>query len=164
HGVPPRHERSRKHPPPAATADDQASGQTRDAAPASDVLPRVVSELPARLFCGPLAQPTRAPPLGCGVQQLLQIAVGEVLLAPSLLLANVLSHPQLEIGLRHLGLATRAPALVVGGEHLLEILRLERLARFDDLSGGPQPDLLESGARIEPAEQPDRQHHYDDAA
>ena len=75
-----------------------------------------------------------------------------------------LRDAQLEVADADLGLAARAPPGVVRGEHLLEVLGLERLARLGDLAGRPAAQPAPARARVEPADQPHRHDDDGDAA
>jgi|HubBroStandDraft_5_1064220.scaffolds.fasta_scaffold490583_2 hypothetical protein len=58
----------------------------------------------------------------------------------------------------HLGLTAPPPALIVGGEHLTEILGLERLTILGYLPGGPQAQLFGPGPGEVLAQQPHPEH------
>ena len=60
-------------------------------------------------------------------------------------------------------LAAFAPARVVRREHLLQVLRVERLPRLDDLARRLQPQLLESGAGVVLPEEPEEKDPGDQA-
>jgi hypothetical protein len=82
------------------------------------------------------------------LEQLVELAIREVGVAPALLLGHVLHHTELEIRHRHLRLAARTPPRVVRGQHLLEVLGVERLPRLGDLTSALQAQLLEPASGV----------------
>ena len=138
-----------------ATPDDQAARQASVAAqPWLDESPPNSRRTSSRVRSGsPFGSPARVGDL----EQLVELAISQVLLATTSLLPDVVHHPHLQVGHRHLGLPPGAPPGVVGGKHLLEVLGIERLAVLRDLASGPQPQLLQPVSRVVLSEQPDPQ-------
>ncbi len=97
-------------------------------------------------------KPAGAAPGVGRLQQLVDVAIGEVGITATELLVVVVHHLALEVGDRHFALAAAAAPLVVGSEHLVEVLGFELLALLHDLSRRPQPQLLEPRAGEMPAD------------
>jgi len=97
-------------------------------------------------------------------EQLVELAIGEILLAAPALVVQVVHHAQLEIVDGEITLAARAPSRVVRLEHLVEVLGFQRLPGLGDLARASQPQLLHTRARVVPAEQPDPEDQRNQAA
>src|SRR5205807_5669996 len=125
---------------------------------------RLAAELLADLLARALRQAAGAPPRIRRLEQLVELAVGQVCLAPPLLILDVAGHAQLHVRLSDLTLPARSPSGIVRRQHLVEVVGFELLARLGDLARRTKPELLHSGARVEPAQQPHGQNHCGNAA
>lgn len=81
------------------------------------------------------------------------------ILVPARLLGQLAQDPRLELVGADLGLPAGAAALVMRGQHLVEILSVERLAPLVQLAGGLEPELLEPRAGVIPPDYPE--HEYE---
>ena len=83
--------------------------------------------------------------VGTGVSlAVASVPEGLPLLATAAQLAHVVVHLELDVGDADVGLTATAAALVVGREHLAQVLGLKRLAVLGDLTRGAQSDLLQA--------------------
>jgi adenylylsulfate kinase len=125
---------------------------------------RLAAELLASLLARSLGKPPLAPLRVGRLQQLVELPIGQVLLAAPVVLVDVARHAKLVLGDGDFWLASGAPPRVVRGDHLVEVLGFHRLAGLSDLARGPQAELFESGSWVVAAEQPYPQDNGDQTA
>ena len=111
----------------------------------------------ADVRAGALGKPARPPARVGRLEQLVELAISQVLLAATLAAPDIVHHPHLEVGTVISGSPRARRRALCAAEHLLEVLGIERLASLRDLAGDPQPELLQPGSRVVLAEQPDPQ-------
>jgi hypothetical protein len=103
---------------------------------------RARPELALDVLACALGQSSRTAARVGGLQQLVELAVGQEGLAPALLLVDVTHDLHFEVLDGHLALTATAAPRIVRLEHLLQVLGLERLSILDDLTGRAQPELF----------------------
>src|SRR5690348_4026156 len=116
------------------------------------------AELPSDVLAGALRQALGAP-AGVGrLEQLLEVALGEICLVAAALLADVVHDLHLDLVETFLTLPSGTPAGVASGHHLLDVLGLERLAPFQQLPLALPSELFEPRAGRLASDEDQHQH------